>query len=252
MISAHEQPPIISPPGVSTRMNDENELSRQRTRSLARRLLLRFLLLLAFLALLIFLPAGTVLYWQAFVFFAVLVVPMVFTLHYFIRHHPELLERRLRAKEKEKRQRLFVAIMAPVYLAAFIVPGLDHRFGWSNVPASLVVIADALVLSGYIMIFFVFKQNAYASRIIEVTEGQKVISTGLYGCIRHPMYLGSIIMYLPIPIALGSYWGLIPMSLLVPGLVFRILNEEQVLLDRLSGYREYCAKTRYRLIPFIW
>ncbi len=234
------------------RMNDESAKNRPQARSLATTLLLRFLLLLIFLALLIFLPAGTIMFWQAHIFFAVLVIPMLFTLRYFLRHHPELLERRLRAKEKEKRQRLFVAIMTPAYFAAFIVPGLDHRFAWSNVPAPMVVAADALVLAGYILILFVFKQNTYASRIIEVTEDQKVISTGLYGFIRHPMYLGTIIMYLPIPVALGSYWGLIPMSLLVPGLVFRILNEEQVLLDRLSGYREYCEKTRYRLIPFIW
>jgi protein-S-isoprenylcysteine O-methyltransferase Ste14 len=143
---------------------------------------------------------------------------MVFTLHYFIRHHPELLERRLRQRKRRSGSGFLSRSWHRYILPRLSSPASTIALGWSNVPASLVVIADALVLSGYIMIFFVFKQNAYASRIIEVTEGQKVISTGLYGCIRHPMYLGSIIMYLPIPIALGSYWGLTPCRFSFPAL----------------------------------
>ena len=116
----------------------------------------------------------------------------------------------------------------------------------------MTILADIIILLGYLIIFIVFRQNSYASRIIEVDEEQKVISTGLYGIVSHPMYVGVLIMYIPTPIALGSYWGLIPFALLPPSLALRILNEEKVLSENLKGYREYCQKTRYRLIPFIW
>ena len=137
-------------------------------------------------------------------------------------------------------------------LAGFIISGLDQRFNWSNVPTYITISADIIILLGYLTIFFVFKQNSYASNIIEVNENQKIISTGLYGIVRHPMYIGVLIMFIPTPIALGSYWGLIPFALLPVSLILRILNEEKVLSENLKGYKEYCQKTSYRLIPFIW
>jgi protein-S-isoprenylcysteine O-methyltransferase Ste14 len=154
--------------------------------------------------------------------------------------------------EKEKAQKIIQWINLPVFISAFIVPGLDRRFGWSEVPVEVIIITDALILGGYLIIFFVFRQNSYASRIIEIDKGQKVITTGLYTWVRHPMYLGVLIMYLPTPLALGSFWGLIPMAFLPVSLVFRILNEEKVLSENLEGYKEYCLKTKYRIIPYIW
>jgi len=167
-----------------------------------------------------------------------------------LRTDPEFLERRTKVKEKE--QVIFSILSTFIFLKGFIIPGLDHRFGWSNVPTYLTIFADVLILMGYLIIFFVFKQNSFASRIIEVSENQKIISTGLYAIVRHPMYIGVLIMFIPTPVALGSYWGLIPLALLPAFLVVRILNEEKVLSDNLNGYKEYCQKTRHRLIPFIW
>jgi protein-S-isoprenylcysteine O-methyltransferase Ste14 len=137
-------------------------------------------------------------------------------------------------------------------MSAFIIPGLDRRFGWSDVSPEIIIATNAVILGGYMLIFKVFRQNSYASRIIEIDRNQKVISTGLYSIVRHPMYLGVLIMYLPAPLALGSYWGLIPMALLPVALILRILNEEKVLKENLEGYNEYCQKTSYRLIPYIW
>jgi len=130
--------------------------------------------------------------------------------------------------------------------------GLDHRYHWSNVPAYIVIVANDIVLSGYIFVLFVFLVNSYASRIIEVEKGQKVITTGPYAIVRHPMYLGVLIMYLFTPLALGSYRAIIIFLLLVPLLVTRLLNEEEVLLRELPGYKEYCQKTKYHLIPYIY
>jgi protein-S-isoprenylcysteine O-methyltransferase Ste14 len=177
---------------------------------------------------------------------------MVFVMLYFLKNDPKFLERRTRAKEKEKQQIHIAILSALIFLAGFIIPGLDHRFAWSSVPMNIVLLADLIILLGYLIIFFVFRQNSYASRIIEVDEEQKVISTGLYGLVRHPMYVGVLIMYIPTPLALGSYWGLVPFALLPLSLALRILNEEKVLSVNLPGYKEYCIKTRYRLIPYIW
>jgi len=233
-------------------MNKKSEMTQQEMKALKKKIAIRFSLIPLFIGLIILLPAGTLKFWQAYTYFAVLVVPMIFVMLYFLKKDPKFLERRTRAKEKEKQQILLSIFTTAIFLAGFIIPGLDHRFAWSNVPIYLVITADIIVLLGYLIIFFVFKQNSYASRIIEVNENQKVISTGLYGVIRHPMYLGIIIMFLPTPIALGSYWALIPFVVLPVLLVLRILNEEKVLSNNLQGYKEYCQKTRFRLIPFIW
>lgn len=137
-------------------------------------------------------------------------------------------------------------------MSGFGIPGFDKRYGWSDVPVYLVLISDIVILLGYLLIFFVFKQNSFASRTVEVERDQKVISTGLYSFVRHPMYIGVIIMFMPTPIALGSYWGLIPMATIPIALVFRIKNEEKVLRKNLPGYNEYCKKTKYRLLPYLW
>lgn len=216
------------------------------------KVILRFSMLLVLMLLLIFLPAGTFRYWQAWVFAAILIIPMIFVLFYFMKFDPEFLLRRAQFKEREKQQKWLVGLTTPVFLAAFLVPGLDYRFSWSDVPIGLVIAADILILLGYLMIFFVFRQNRYASRIIEVSGDQQVITTGWYGVIRHPMYLGVMIMYLPLPLALGSWWGLIPMVVLPAVLVFRIINEEKVLSENLPGYKDYCRQTRYRVLPGIW
>ena len=227
-------------------------MTQQELKDLKKKIAIRFSLIPLFLGLIVFLPAGTLYYWQAYIYFAVLVVPMIFVILYFIKQDPKFLERRAKAKEKEKQQILLSSFSTVIFLSGFIITGLDHRFGWSNVPIYFVIIADIIVLLGYLIIFFVFKQNSYASRIIEVDENQKVISTGLYRVVRHPMYIGVISMFLPTPISLGSYWALIPMAFLPVILVLRIINEEKVLSSNLVGYKDYCQKTKYRLIPFLW
>jgi protein-S-isoprenylcysteine O-methyltransferase Ste14 len=230
----------------------KSELPQQEMNSLIGKIIVRFSLVPIVIGFLVLVPAGTLNYWQVYLYIAVLVIPMVFVLGYFLKNDPKFLERRMRAKEKEKQQLIIQIVFSFIFLSGFIVPGFDKRFGWSDIPVGVVVLTDFVILLGYLIIFFVFRQNSYASRIVEVDKSQTVISTGLYSFIRHPMYFGVLIMFIPTPIALGSYWGLIPMAAIPLALIFRILNEEKVLSKDLPGYKEYCQKTRYRLIPFIW
>ena len=233
-------------------MQKKSELTQQEMKSLVKKIIIRFSFFPIFLGLLILLPAGTFSYWQVYIYLAVLIVPMIFVTLYFLRNDPKFLVRRMKAQEKEKQQILISIFSSFIFLAGLIITGLDQRFTWSDVPLYLIILADIIILMGYLIIFFVFRQNSFASRIIEVNENQKIITTGLYAIVRHPMYIGVLIMFIPTPIALGSFWGLIPFALLPVSLVLRILNEEKVLSDNLKGYKEYCQKTRYRLIPFIW
>lgn len=204
------------------------------------------------LGLIFFIPAGTLDYWEAWVYCTVLFVPFLFVLFYLLRKEPELLVRRIRLNEKESAQRRIIGASGVIFFIGFLIPGLDHRYGWSAIPAGAVLGADVLVILGYALVFLVFKENPFASRVVEVEPDQKVISTGPYALVRHPMYLGTSIMWLATPIALGSYWAL-PVFLILPlVLVYRIRNEEEVLLRELPGYREYTQKVRYRLIPGIW
>lgn len=234
-------------------MNErKSELTQLEMKSLIRKIIIRFSLLPVLIGLLILIPAGTFNYWQVYLYLAVIVIPMMFVLLFFLKNDPRFLERRTRTKEKEKQQKIIQFTFSIFFFSGYIISGFDKRFGWSDIPTNIIVFADIFVLLGYILVFFVFKQNSYASRVVEVEKNQKVISTGLYSYVRHPMYTGIIIMFLPTTIALGSYWGLISMATIPIALVLRLLNEEKVLHNELSGYNEYCQRTKYRLIPFIW
>jgi len=214
--------------------------------------LVRFTTGILFLGALFFLTAGTFAYWEAWAYLAVLFIPMTFVLIYFFKNDPELLERRMRIKEKEQKQKLVQIIATAYFLASYLLPGLDKRFGWSHPPDTAVIAALILVLAGYILFFFVLKENSYASRIVEVEKEQKVITTGPYSYVRHPMYSGVSVMYIFSPLALGSYWAMIPTILLPIFFGLRISDEEKILLKQLEGYREYTEKVKYRLIPGIF
>lgn len=219
---------------------------------LIKMVFVRFLIFIPLLSAMFFLPAGTFDYWEVWLYLTVLLIPMVLGLIYLLRNDPELLERRMRMREKEASQKLIIRLGSLYYLLIFLIPGFDKRFGWSNVPDVVVIVADVLVLLGYGIFFLVLRENRYASRVIEVEQGQEVISSGPYAIVRHPMYLGVSLMYILSPLALGSYWGTIPALLIIPLLVARIRNEESVLGRELKGYKEYMQKTKYRLIPCIW
>jgi len=203
-------------------------------------------------ALIIILPAGRWDYWQGWMYLATIFVPMFFVLAYFIKNDPALLQRRLRMREKESAQRKIIALSYLYFLAAFILPGLDVRFGWSNVPGWVSILADGVVFGGYMIFVWVMTVNSYLSRTVEVDADQKVVSSGPYALVRHPMYFGVSLLYMASPVALGSYWTIIPALVIIPLLVARIRNEEEVLLRELAGYAEYRQKVKYRLLPGIW
>ncbi len=219
---------------------------------LVRTVIVRIVFFIAALGAMLFLPAGTFNYWQAWAYLAMLIIPMVFVLTYLIRRNPELLERRMRMREKETEQKLVIKLSILFFVTAFLIPGFDKRFGWSSVPLEVIVAADAIILAGYMVFVLVLRENRYASRIIEVEQKQKVVTTGPYAVVRHPMYSGALLMYGFSPLALGSYWGMIPNVLLLLIIVARIRNEEEVLKQELEGYMEYTQKVKYRLAPGIW
>jgi protein-S-isoprenylcysteine O-methyltransferase Ste14 len=217
-------------------------------RTARRRLLAAFLVL----ALMLFLPAGTLRFWQAWAYLAIFLVLVTGAITYLVKHDPALLERRMRLREKAPGQRRIVVRSSVVFLALLVVPALDRRFGWSPVPVAAVVAADGLIVLGYALFLRVLRENPHASRIIEVEEGQRVVTTGPYAVVRHPMYVAVLLIYLATPLALGSFWGLAPAPLLVWALVARILGEERLLRENLDGYRAYAERTRYRLVPGVW
>lgn len=207
---------------------------------------------ISLIGLMLFLPAWTWKYFGAWLFLGILFIPMVIMGAVMLIKSPRLLEKRLQNKEKEATQRGVVALSGLAFLGGFLISALDFRFGWSPVPLLLTVCAAVVFLIGYGLYAEVLRENAYLSRTIEVQEGQKVIDTGLYGVVRHPMYFATLLMFLPIPLILQSFWGIIPMALYPVVIVVRILNEEKVLEGGLEGYSEYKEKVKYRLIPFIW
>jgi protein-S-isoprenylcysteine O-methyltransferase Ste14 len=224
----------------------------RKTPNLKKAVLLRLGLGLPIIALIIILPSGKWHYWQGWLYLLTLMVPMFFAFSYLLKNDPALLERRMRMREKEAVQRKVIAASYIYFLVAFIMPGLDVRFGWSNVPPLVSIIADVFVFAGYMIFFWVLMTNSFVSRVVEVDTNQKVISTGPYAIVRHPMYFGVSMMYIASPLALGSYWAMLPAMLIVPLLIARIYNEEQVLLRELPGYEEYIQTVRFRLIPGIW
>ena len=214
--------------------------------------LIRFLIGLLLVALLIFLPAGTLAYPGGLLFLCLLFVPMLLLGILMLARARDLLAKRLDVKEKQGTQKGVVAVMGLVFFSGFILAGMDFRFGWSKVPLPVVIVASVLFLVGYALYAEVMRENAYLSRTIKVEEGQTVISTGLYAVVRHPMYTASTVMFLALPLILGSWYALIPFALYPVIMVVRIRGEEKLLTAELSGYEEYTRKVRYRLIPFIW
>ena len=220
----------------------------------AKGLLSAVLGLVAFGAML-FLPAGTFYYWQAWVFLAVFALSTWIPSVYLMRTSPAALERRMRvgpSAETRTLQRILITVVFISFPAMFVISALDHRFGWSPVPASVSLIGDVLVAIGLGLAMLVIVQNSYAAANVTVEAGQQLVSTGLYGLVRHPMYTGNVVLMLGIPLALGSYWGLF---LLIPGLVvlvLRIGDEEDLLTHELSGYRDYTQRVHYRLLPYVW
>ncbi|MGD0615925.1 MAG: isoprenylcysteine carboxylmethyltransferase family protein [Verrucomicrobiota bacterium] len=211
------------------------------------------LLLLISLAVFLFLPAWTLDYWQAWVFLAVYSLSTLAITLYFMKMDPKLLERRvIMGGEKQRSQKIIKCFLVLTFVAVIVFPAIDHRFAWSAVPPPVVVAGEALVVLGFVIMFFVFKENPFTSRIIEVEAEQKVIATGPYAVVRHPMYAGSLVMLSGVPPALGSWWGLftiIPITLVI---VWRLLDEEAFLIKNLPGYSEYRTRVRHRLVPLIW
>lgn len=201
---------------------------------------------------LLFLPAGSLAFWEAWVYLGVLLALMLSILSYLLARNPALLEKRLQMREREPAQKRVIAASLPVFATLYLIPGLDWRFGWSRMPAWLVVAGLILFVAGYLGFVAVLRANAYLSRVVEVQEGQKVIDSGPYAIVRHPMYASALAIYFGSSLALGSYWALIPAAAIVPFLVVRILDEERLLRRELPGYEEYCAKRKWRLIPGIW
>ena len=212
----------------------------------------KFLLGVILVGLLIFIPAGTIFYLNGWIFMGVLFVPMFIAGIIMMIKNPKLLASRLDAKEKQKAQGIVIKLSGLMFISGFIVAGLDYRFNWFNLPQIVSYIACGVFILSYIMFAFVLKQNTYLSRTIKVEENQKVIDTGLYGIVRHPMYTATLFMFISMPLILGSLIATIIFLIYPILIVIRIINEEKVLLENLNGYKEYKKKVKYRLIPFIW
>ena len=232
-------------------------ITMERKTSLKAKLILRLPLGLIVFAAILFIPAGTLKFWQGWAYMACFFIPLLFSFAYLYKHDPQLLERRMQVKEKVREQKPFQLLAPLIFFSSFLLTGLDHRFGWSRtslrpVPLWLTLLSQALVVSGILLILWVMKVNSFASRTIQVEAGQTVISSGPYRFVRHPMYFGGLVLYLPTPLALGSFIALPAFALFIPLLVFRLLNEEKVLRRELPGYPEYCLRTRFRLLPFVW
>lgn len=214
--------------------------------------ILKFILGVILVGLLIFLPAGTLLFFNGWLLMAILFVPMFLAGIVMMFKNPELLKKRLSAKETQKEQSTVIKLSGIMFIAGFVIAGLGYRFGWYALPKGVSIAAAAVFLAGYLLYAEVLRENTYLSRTVEIQEGQKVISTGLYGVVRHPMYSASLLLFLSIPLVLGSLYSLL-IFLAYPFIIAnRIKNEEIFLEKELDGYREYKQKVKYRLIPFIW
>jgi protein-S-isoprenylcysteine O-methyltransferase Ste14 len=223
--------------------------------TLARKTILGFVRLVVAMGASLFAPAWTLDFWQAWVYLFTFAASSALITLYLWRKDPKLLERRVNAgpgAEKEKSQKLIQLFASILFVSIIIIPSLDRRFSWSDVPFPVVIAGDVLVTLGFFVVFIVFRENTYAAGTIEVAAGQKVISTGPYAIVRHPMYSGALVMLAGTPLALGSWWGLLMFVSMALVIIVRLLKEEQFLSKSLPGYEEYCRKVRYRLAPFIW
>lgn len=204
------------------------------------------------IALLLFLPAGTIDYFNAWLLMGVLFIPMFIAGVVMMFKNPDLLRKRLNAKEKEGEQKGVIAMSGLMFVGGFVIAGLDYRFGWLTLPKWIIVLATVLFLCGHLLFAEVLRENTYLSRTVEVQENQKVIDTGLYGIVRHPMYLATIILFLSMPLILGSLFSLLVFLIYPVIIAMRIRNEERVLTESLEGYEEYKERVRYKVIPFLW
>jgi protein-S-isoprenylcysteine O-methyltransferase Ste14 len=219
------------------------------------RLLASLVALILVFGLLIFASAGTLDFWQAWLFLACYFLASLVVTIWLSRNDPALLRRRMKGgpfAESEQNQKIIMSITSLGFVALLVVPGLDRRFGWSHMPGAIAVFGDLILLAGWIGILAVFRTNTYAAATIEVASGQTVISTGPYAIVRHPMYATALLMLLGIPLALGSWWGVLVLVALVPALAWRLIDEEHVLLRDLDGYDAYRRKVRFRLVPYVW
>ena len=214
--------------------------------------LVKFFCGLLMVALLIFLPAGTLAYGGGWLLVGLLFGPMFIAGLVMLRKSPEFLKKRLDGKEKQATQKGVVALSGLMFIAGFVVAGLDYRFGWSNMPVPVTVVASVLFLAAYVLYAEVMRENAYLSRTIKVEEGQKVVDTGLYGIVRHPMYMATLLLFIMIPIVLGSWYAPIPFAFYPAIIIARLKDEEELLTKELPGYAEYKQKVKYRILPFIW
>jgi protein-S-isoprenylcysteine O-methyltransferase Ste14 len=216
---------------------------------------LGFLFLAVAMGLLLFVPARTIDYWQTWLFLAVYFTGSLFVSLYLMKQDPALLQRRMRGgptAEKQREQKLIMLVASLGFIALLVVPALDHRMQWSHIPVSVIVVGDILVALWWLVVFIVFRENSFASATIEVADGQTVVSTGPYAIVRHPMYAGGLLLVVGMPLALGSYWGLLPIGAMMPVLLWRLFDEERFLARKLPGYTEYCARVRWRLIPGVF
>lgn len=205
--------------------------------------------------LLLFVPAWSLRYWQAWAYLSVFMAASVLATLDLMKRDPALLERRMSGgplAEKEPAQRIIMFCASLCFVALLVVPALDHRFGWSAVPLGGELAGDALVAIGFYLIALVYRENTFAAATVKVGQDQHVISTGPYAIVRHPMYASASLYLLGTPLALGSYWGLVPMVAMVPVLAWRLLDEERLLAKHLAGYTDYQRRVRYRLVPYVW
>ncbi|WP_026670417.1 methyltransferase family protein [Butyrivibrio sp. AE3006] len=204
------------------------------------------------MGILLFIPAGSFSYWNGWLLMAVLFVPMIVAGFVMMKKSPELLQKRLNAKEEQSEQKTVIVLSGLMFFAAFVVAGLNFRFGWIVLPNWIAYAATAVFLLGYLIYAEVLRENAYLSRIVEVQENQKVIDTGLYGIVRHPMYSSTLLLFLSMPLVLGSVISFVIMLVYIPIIAKRIRNEEQVLEQGLAGYSDYRKRVKHKLIPWIW
>lgn len=207
------------------------------------------------MGLLLFLPAGTIHYWEAWLYLATFIGASAALTLYLMKTDRALLARRLSGgptAEQRPAQKFIMLCVSVGFMGLLVVPGLDHRFGWSTAPLGLIVAGNLLVAIGFYFIALVFRENTFTSATIEIAENQKVISTGPYAIVRHPMYASGSLYLIGTPLALGSYWGLVPLAAMIPFLIWRLFDEERLLARELPGYTEYQKRVRYRLLPFVW